>query len=241
MLNVSMKSQPDGETCGATCLHAVYHFHGLKPSLPSVIEGVERSLSGGTLAPLLGNHALSQGFDVVIYINNLNVFDPTWFVNGQGNPVVLYRKLEEQLAHKSDKDIQQVSKAYLKFLSNGGQVYFKSLDVQVLKLYFDLKLPIICGLNATYLYRCAREVYSEDGESEFDDIKGTPCGHFVVLCGYDDRKKRVIVADPHRENNLSHDNYYKVSAHRIINAIMLGVSSNDANLTIIKPKGITDF
>ena len=123
----------------------------------------------------------------------------------------------------------------------GGQVYFKSIDVQVLKHYFDQKIPIITGLNATYLYRCAREKYTPAGKAIFDDVKGGPCGHFVVLCGYDEHHKLVVVADPHRENPLSHDNYYKVSSHRLINAIMLGVTSYDANLLIIRPKTIADF
>lgn len=47
----------------------------------------------------------------------------------------------------------------------------------------------------------------------------------------------MIVADPHRENPLSHDNYYKVSSNRLINAIMLGVLTYDANLLVIQPKG----
>ena len=59
----------------------------------------------------------------------------------------------------------------------------------------------------------------------------------MILCGYDEQKRHVVVADPHRENPLSHDNYYKVSSNRLINAIMLGVLTYDANLLIIQPKG----
>ncbi|KTC86573.1 C39 family peptidase [Legionella brunensis] len=240
MLNLSIHTQPDDETCGPTSLHAVYKYYGMDTSLESVVSEVERSLYGGTLAPLLGNHALSKGFDVVIYINNLTIFDPTWFTNGKANPAMLYKKIETQMHYKLDPGLQQVSKAYLTYLSLGGQVYFKSLETQVLKLYFDQKVPIITGLNATYLYRCARELY-EQGKAVFDDIRGTICGHFVVLCGYDEEQKHVIVADPHKENPLSHDNYYKVSSHRLINSIMLGVTTFDANLLIIRPKSDQEF
>ncbi len=68
-------------------------------------------------------------------------------------------------------------------------------------------------------------------------MRGTPCGHFVVLCGYDKKNRRVVVADPHRQNPLSRNNYYKVGSNRLINAIMLGVLTYDANLLIIQPKG----
>lgn len=235
MINLSILSQPDDESCGPTSLHAVYKYYSLDISLETILSEVERSLSGGTLAPMLGNHAIANGFDAVIYINNLNVFDPTWFVRGKANPALLYKKLEEQMLYKLEPGIQQVSKAYLKYLSLGGQVYFKSIDIQALKHYFNQNTPIITGLNATYLYRCARERYT-NGKAVFDDIQGTPCGHFVVLCGYSENHKQVVVADSHLENPLSHDNYYKVSSHRLINAIMLGVTSYDGNLLIIRPK-----
>ena len=241
MIELSIRSQPSDETCGPTSLHAIYKYYGMSISLDTVISEVERSLSGGTLAPMLGSHALAQGFDVVIYINNLNIFDPTWFTNGKANPALLFKKLETQLHYKTIPGVQQLSKAYLNYLSLGGQVYFKTLDVQVLKHYFNQKIPIITGLNATYLYRCARERFTRKGESVFDDIRGEPCGHFVVLCGYNDKKKLVVVADPHRENPLSHDNYYKVSSHRLLNAIMLGVMTYDANLLIIQPKKVAEF
>ncbi len=109
---------------------------------------------------------------------------------------------------------------------------------QLLKNYFDQKTPILTGLSATYLYRCPREHFTPEGKSFYDDIHGAPCGHFVVLCGYDDLHRRVVIADPALENPLSHDSYYKVSIHRLINAIMLGVLTYDANLLIIEPKGV---
>jgi hypothetical protein len=240
MINLQIHTQPDDETCGPTCLHALYSYYGLDISLSEVVRDVERSFSGGTLAPLLGKHALSRNFDTTIYINNLDVFDPTWFDEGEASSDSLVAKLEAQMKHKWDKGIVQSSLAYQQYLRLGGLVRFKTLSVQLLKMYFKKKCPILTGLSATYLYRSARESYSKEGVSFFDDIRGTPCGHFVILCGYDDGKKHVIVADPHRENPLSHDNYYVVNSERLINAIMLGVLTYDANLLIIQPKGKLD-
>ena len=238
MIDLNIYTQPDDESCGPTSLHAIYRYYGLDIDLYEVVNTVERSLSGGTLAPMLGKHALQHGFNTTIYINNLNVFDPTWFNAEQGEACskTLMAKLRTQMKYKKDKRLIQASEAYLDYLSYGGRARFRTLSVQLLKEYFAKKIPILTGLSATYLYRSSRERYTKQGEAFYDDIRGTSCGHFVVLCGYDDKKRLVVVADPHRENPLSHDNYYKVSSPRLINAIMLGVLTYDANLLIIQPK-----
>lgn len=79
-----------------------------------------------------------------------------------------------------------------------------------------------------------RDYTNEKDESMMDDIKGYPSGHFVVLAGYDDHR-RVIVADPYEENPLSGNNYYAVNVTRLINSIMLGIVTFDANILIIEP------
>ena len=235
-MDLIINTQPNDETCGATCLQAIYRYHGLEMSLADVIGGVERSLSGGTLSPLLGKHALMRGFNATIYINSLNIFDPTWFKQHTASPEVLITKLKSQSKFKRSKGLAQASRAYQEFLTLGGNVRFKTLDVKTLKDYFDKKLPILTGLNSTYLYRTSRECFTKEGESYFDDIQGEPCGHFVVLCGYDEHHKLVVVADPYRTNPFTQNNYYKVSCSRIINAILLGVTTFDANLLIIEKK-----
>lgn len=239
MIDLIIHTQPDDETCGPTSLHAIYRYYGLNLTLQQVVDGVQRSHSGGTLAPMLGAHALQQGFKVTIYVNNLDVFDPTWFDSDQGEPssAILAQKLNLQMNYKKMEGIVQASNAYIEFLSLGGLLRFHTLSVQLLKNYFAQKIPILTALSSTYLYRSPRELYSENGEGSYDDIRGTPCGHFVVLCGYDEKNRLVVVADPHRENPLSHNNYYHVSSHRLINAIMLGVLTYDANLLIIQPQG----
>lgn len=230
-----MHTQLNDESCGATSLYAIYRYYGVNISLPEVMDGVERSLSGGTLGSMLGQHALKMGFDTELYVNNVEVFDPTWF-DHEGDMTLLKNKLKQQLIYKNTSNMRQVTQGYLEFIRLGGKILFKTITVQLLKNYFEKKIPILTGLSSTYLYRCPRELYSEYGVSIDDDIRGMPCGHFVVLCGYNDKHRLIVVADPHRANPISQDNYYEVSSSRLINAIMLGVLTNDANLLIIQPK-----
>lgn len=233
MLDFIMTTQPNDETCGATCLHSIYHYYGLNISLDRVIAEVERSRSGGTLGAYLGCHALKQGFKCTIYVNNVRFFDPTWFKNSGAPQELLISKLKAQCKFKHAKDFVQVSKAFENYLSLGGEVRFKTIDLNTFKEYFKKNIPILTGLSATYLYRSARECYTSDGVSYYDDLQGQPCGHFVVLCGYSDKRSHIHIADPYRENPFTHDNYYHVSIQRTINAIMMGALTYDAVMLMI--------
>ena len=236
MIHLTIKSQPNDETCGPTSLHAIYHYYGFPISLADVINSTERSLSGGTLISLLGKHALMHGFDATIFVNNMNLFDPTWFNKTRSNGEALISKLKAQDKAKFNKNLTVASKAFQGFISLGGEVRFKTIDAKMLRDYFKQNIPILSGLSSTYLYRSARELFTSTGESYPDDVRGFNCGHFVVLCGYDDTKRRIVVADPFKENPFSEGNIYKVSISRLINAIMLGALTYDAGLLIITPK-----
>ena len=208
MIDLKIDPQPNDETCGPTCLHAIYRYYGLDNALSEVIQTVEPSNSGGTLSPLLGKHALEHGFDATIFVNNTLIFDPTWFKKGTSPSEVLLKKLESQNKFKFSKSLVQASNAFQEFIRLGGTIWFKTIDVAMLKEYFNQSIPILTGLNSTYLYRASRECFTQNGEAYSDDIRGTATGHFVVLCGYHDRKNLVVVADPYSLNTFTKTNYY---------------------------------
>jgi len=56
-----------------------------------------------------------------------------------------------------------------------------------------------------------------------------------VLHGYDREARTVHVADPLKSNPLTGTQNYTASIDRVINAILLGVLTYDANLLIIQP------
>lgn len=117
-------------------------------------------------------------------------------------------------------------------MAYGGEIRYKDLNTQLIKEILDQRTPILTGLSATYLYDCAREI----GETnQYDDIKGTPTGHFVVIKGYDHTKKVAYIADPLEKNPISETQHYLVNLPRLINAILLGIVTYDANLLVIKP------
>lgn len=229
-LNFDMKAQPDAVTCGPTCLYALYQYYNDDISLKQVIKEVKSLKGGGTLAVMLGSHALARGYNAHIYTYNLNIFDPSWFKHSSSKMIGLLKK--QILAKRSRKKLHVASNAYIRFLEAGGKFHYDELDENLIKKYLNKSTPILTGLSATYLYGSVRE---HPTTNRNDSIKGEPVGHFVVINGYDDSKHCVYLADPMNPNPLKAQ-YYNVTFDRLINSIMLGIVTHDANVLIIEPK-----
>jgi len=231
VLGFDIQAQPDEVTCGPTCLQALYNFYGDTILLKQVIKEVKQLKTGGTLAVMLGNHALKRGYKAHIYTYNLNVFDPTWFENSSRK---IIQNLKRQMNFKyKRRKLQVASRAYIKFLESGGELRNTELDAALIKKYLKQSTPILTGLSATYLYGTPREIPQFD---IYDSIKGEPSGHFVVITAYDEEKDLVYIADPMEPNPLGKGQVYSVSFSRLINSIMLGIVTYDANLLVIEPR-----
>ncbi len=227
-LKLEILPQPDLTTCGPTCLHAVYGFFDDALPLSQVIAEVPQLVDGGTLAVVLGRHALERGYKARLFTFDVQVFDPTWF----REPEKLSDKLQRQIAVKDSPKLHAATDAYLDFLKLGGQIRMQDLTNELIRKYLNRSAPILTGLSATYLYQEKREL----PDSTPDDVRGWPSGHFVVLCGYDRNKREVLIADPLHPNPMAEGQRYHVSIDRVKCAILLGVMTYDANLLIIEPK-----
>lgn len=229
-LHFEISPQPTNSTCGPTCLHSVLSYHGHTQTLQEVIAGVPALEHGGTLAVLLGNYALKQGFEAVLYTYNLIVFDPSWFRPGAPP---LANRLRAQMQAKTKPKLRMASEAYLEFIERGGSIRMEDMTPGLLRKYLKRACPVLAGLSSTYLYNERREL--DDGQQ--DDVAGRPQGHFVVLCGYDADNRTVLVADPLQPNPLSkHEQKYEVDLDRVMCAIMLGIVTYDGNLLVIRPR-----
>lgn len=229
-LKLEILPQPNNTTCGPTCLHAVYRYFGDELPLDQVIRETPALQEGGTLAVLLGCHALRRGYDATIYTYNMQVFDPTWFLPGAPP---MQQRLQAQMAVKESPKLQFASRAYLEFLDAGGILRMEDLTRKLIRRHVGKSQPILTGLSATYLYQDPREI---GPRFEPDDVRGLPQGHFVVLCGYDRAAKKVLVADPLMPNPMAPEHLYLVDVDRVVCAILLGILTYDANLLIVKPR-----
>jgi hypothetical protein len=233
MLDVKIKTQPDSESCGPTSLHAIYRYYDDPIELSQVMREVPSLHTGGTLAVLLGIHALNRNYSATLYSYDLNLLDPEWLNNMPKEELI--RRLKMQNKYKRNKKLLFATRAYIDYLELGGKLTSHELSPNLLKSYFRKKIPILAGVSATYLYGTVREYTTKQNVIISDDIRGYPSGHFVVLCGYDDKNKKVVIADSYRENPVSNDNYYSVNISRLLNSILLGIITYDANILIIEP------
>ncbi|MDQ6620808.1 MAG: C39 family peptidase [Pseudomonadota bacterium] len=228
-LPVTILPQPDEITCGPTCLHAIYRYWGDNEPLSTVIGRAHRFEAGGTVAVFLACDALRKGYAATIYTYNLMVFDPTWF----GRPRVdIAERLALQREHKRDERLSLVTEGYIEFLKLGGRLRLFDLSRHFIRSLLRHELPILTGLSSTHLYRTRREYGPDDTP---DDVRGYPTGHFIVLAGYDWDHRRVLVADPYGPNPFSRTQQYWINVDRVVNAVLLGIVTHDANLLVIAP------
>lgn len=222
--------QPDDTTCGPTCLCAVYHFFDDEIPLSQVVRETPELEGGGTLGVHLACHALRRGYAATIYSYNLRIFDPSWFKLDMAS---IGERLRQRAAVKTDSKLRQAIAAYIQFIELGGRLRFSELTLSLVRRHLRDGLPVLAGLSATYLYHCPREIARTN---TYDDIRGDPSGHFVVICGYRRDTRRLLIADPLYDNPTYGGQLYHVSAERLTASILLGVLTYDANLIIIRPR-----
>lgn len=229
-LPVEMLPQPDETTCGPTCLHAIYRYWGEREPLSEVVFRTRKlEQGGGTFAVFLACDALRRGYQAVIYTYNLKVFDPTWFTPG----VDIAERLRRQREEKRDNlRLQHATEGYLEFLSLGGRLRLTDLSPRLIRGLLRRNLPILTGLSSTFLYRTAREYGPNDLP---DDVRGNPSGHFVVMAGYDRDLHTVLVADPYGPHPYGPSRDYWVNINRVVDSVLLGIVTHDANLLVIYP------
>lgn len=228
-LGLTVEPQPDDVTCGPACLHGVYRYYGDRIELADVIADIRMLDEGGTLDVFLANHALERGYRVTLYTYNVALFDPTWFT---AKPAVIREKLAAQAEAKPDPKLRLATRGYLEFLDRGGRLRLRDLEGRLLRRLLRRGVPLITGLSATYLYRSMREL---PDTSVDNDVRGEPVGHFVVLTGYLPDRREVLVADPYLRNPFARTGHYAVRLQRLINAVLLGILTYDANLVVIEP------
>src|SRR5690606_22970746 len=120
-LDLSVSKQPDDESCGITCLQAIYDYYDHPTTLEKLKHEVDHWRTGGTLAVNLARHALNHGFRAEIYTFNITIFDPTW---KKLETKDLLAKLKLRQSKIRSKRQKKVIGYYKDFLKKGGTIRF---------------------------------------------------------------------------------------------------------------------
>jgi len=230
-LQFTVPQQPDDESCGITCLQAVYKHYGFETSAEALKHQVVHwQKTGGTVGVNLARHALAHDFSAEIYTYNIKVFDPTW---SELPKETLLAKLKlRQKRVRSSRQKKEIS-FYLDFIKHGGTLRFDDLNEELFRRLLASQRPVICGLSATYLYQSVREL----SNNQENDVLGQPVGHFVVVSAYNAETHEVQIHDPLRRHPLSATGTYSLPFQKFSNAVMLGILTYDANLVVIGKTG----
>lgn len=224
-------AQPNGVTCGPTCLQSIYTYHHDIISLEDTIAQTEYLPSGGTIAVLLGCHALKRGYRVSMYSFNTYVFDPTWM---SCEPSILLQKLQHQFVWNSNPKIKHATQAYIQFLELGGKINFQNLNFNLISELLKNKTPLLSGISATYFYQNMRDFTDDKDRVVYDEFSGETSGHFIVI--YDaDENENLSIADPYLPHTLSHEHHYIIPYNHWLHALLLGSVTYDAEVLVIEP------
>lgn len=229
-LDFQIFPQPSATSCGPACLQSVYSWYGLETDLQDLINTVPSVGGGGTLAVNLGLDALARGFKTVLYSCNLRVLDPSWF---PGKRKYLVEKLAASREVRSSAKEKAELASLEQYVARGGKLVMTALTRSLLRKHLRKGEPLLTGLSATFLYGHPREM-PDTGET--DDLRGESEGHFVILHGFDRNINTVTVHDPYPHSPFGEQLHYPVHIDRLLNSILLGVLTHDANILVIKKR-----
>ncbi|MBN8548335.1 MAG: peptidase-C39 like family protein [Deltaproteobacteria bacterium] len=227
---IRILAQPDGESCGATCLEAVYRYCGLPLEIQTILTTLQTLPGGGTLAPYMGTDARRHSLQATITPYDTRIFDPSW--SSMAEPELAENLRRSREYRLEPRTIESVD-AYIEFLAAGGKLLFAPLSPTLLTKMLE-KGPIIAGLNATYLYGCAREFESPHGLA-YDAVRGQTLGHFVVIVGIDICNDAVSILDPQLPNPISAtQQLLRIPTQLLLSAILLGALTYDSALLQVR-------
>jgi len=226
-----------GPNCGPFSLTQVFWYFNKNISPKKIVREIKRLASGGTCDSFLGLYAIKEGFKSEIIPYNINIFDPTW---KDISSLDLIDKLEKRMKFEINKNLRERISGYINFLKRGGKIIFKPLSILTVLSYLKKGIPLISSLSLTALYEESRMViYKRKNIIKWyhDDVKGESVGHFVVISGYDHKKKLFKIKDSWHEipYNFSKTGDYVVNIEHFFYSMMMGCLTGGGSFTIVYP------
>ncbi|MBT3984899.1 hypothetical protein HOD38_03165 [archaeon] len=218
-------------SCGHSSLLQVLAYYGTKLELKEVVNEISScevdDLKLGASECELGLFAMKRDFKSTVISLDVRRFDATWFDLSKEE---LKKKLELRskfLHNLSPEDFKEgqgtqyldnVTKYYSEYFEKDGKVKFLPISKELIKKYIDKKIPVIALVSSQLYFKKARKY-----NGKFDDIKGKPTGHWIVVSGYTD--KNFIITDPaddlEKDGNVEMEQNYLISSINTYGPVIL--------------------
>jgi len=196
ILNVPRFKQKKN-TCGPSSLQQILAYYGIEMDLKKIMRNVKIYKGGFAFMSDLATYVKKLGFDSKIICYDASIVDPTWSELSK-------RKIIQKLVKRFKFEKNGIKKL-IKFLKVNGKLEIRIPTKELILSYLKKKVPPIICLSSTILRGKSRRY-----KGKYDDIKGNPIGHFLVISGYDNGY--FIVTDPSRISK----GIYKVKEDKLL-------------------------
>lgn len=192
----------------------IYSYFGIKVPLEKLLDDLKIDKYTGTFTAQLGLHAKNSGLQTLILCSNPYYVSPAW---SKLDNQTIYKKIGGWLAfelqgkNKIRKNkFKKGTRFILAYIKNGGKIKIIDLTTRLIDGYLDQGYLMTGAIEESWLW----EKRKIPKTAEFDDIKGIPQGHFVVLYGHD--AENYFVSDPYPTGLEGKNGLYKVKKDKFL-------------------------
>lgn len=223
----NIKQKVTSNTCGPSCLEAIYRHYGKDRGLEGILEDLHITKEESTYGPQLARHLNNNGFKTCICSSDPNVVSPEWR-NASVDSII--EDLKGWIIYHFDKKVDKIwiKKALflLFYLQEGGNLQVNDVTRSFLDKSLQEGNIILACVAESWIWK-KRKISKV---AKYDNIKGKVHGHFVVV--YEQEDEKYLISDPYPTNIQDKEGLYKVDKDTLITSILTWSSE----ILIIKDK-----
>jgi len=213
----------DDKTCGPTCMAMIYRFYGKEISRKQILKDLKIEKDETTYTFQLARHFQNSDLKVKGIVSHPDITDFSWRDLSHKE---LIEKIKEWIPFNIKHRWARSALYYLYFLQEGGTIKITSLNNKIIEKALQNNSLILAPLDESWLWG-KRKI---SGQAKFDDLKGKTTGHFVIICGMDKDKFKII--DPYPTKKEGKEREYWVDKDQVLASILMW----SAELLVISEK-----
>ena len=206
------KQEIGSKTCGPVCLLNIYKEIGIETDLKTILKELKINDKTTTYPAQLGTHLLSKGLNPILINSTPQTVSPSWENLSEKDVTA---KLEQWIKiNKKNKWLKSV-KWLISYLKKGGKLKIADLTTSLIDRYLNEGYKVICCLEESWIWG-ERKI---EEKAVFDDIKGSPRGHFIIL--YSHTGNEYLVSDPFPTGMKNKEGLYKLNKDKLLVATLV--------------------